>query len=53
MEALVNAVIGLVLLVFDVVRGLLEWSDKALVVGVAVAAGTYLGMRLALTDHRI
>lgn len=53
MEALVNGLVGLVLLVFDVLRGLVEWGDKALLVGAAVAVGAYLGVRLALTHQRI
>ena len=52
MELLVNSIVGLVLLVFDVTRGLLDWADKALLIGAAVAAGTYLGMRMALTHRR-
>jgi uncharacterized membrane protein YfcA len=50
-ELLVNSLIGLVLLVFGVFRGLLQWGDKALLVGVAVAVGAYLGTRAALTRH--
>jgi hypothetical protein len=50
-ELLVNSLIGMVLLVFDVVRGLFEWGDKALLVGVAVAAGAYFGTRAALAGH--
>lgn len=48
MELLVNSIVGWVILVFDVVRGLFEWSDQALLVAVAVAAGAYLGTRTAL-----
>ena len=48
MELLVNSMIGWALLIFGVVRGLLEWSDKALLAAAAVAAGAYLGTRLAL-----
>lgn len=52
MELLVNSLIGLVLLVFDVIRGVFEWSDKALLLGGAVAAGAYLGTRTALNHHQ-
>ena len=52
MEFVVNSILGLVLLIFDVTRGLLGWADQTLLIGVAVAGGTYLGMRLALTHHR-
>jgi hypothetical protein len=52
MELLVNSVVGLVLLVFDVVRGLLEWSGKAVLTGIAVAAGAYLGTLMALARLR-
>ena len=51
MELLVNSLIGMVLLVFDVIRGLFEWGDKALLIGVTVAAGAYYGTRAALTRH--
>ena len=51
MELLVNSLAGLVLLVFDVLRGLAEWGDKALLIGGAVGAGAYLGTRAALTRH--
>ena len=51
MELLVNSLIGMVLLIFDLVRGLFEWADKALLIGGAVAAGAYFGTRLALTRH--
>jgi len=47
-ELLVNSLIGLVLLAFGVIRGLFEWADKALLVGVAVAAGAYFGTRAGL-----
>jgi hypothetical protein len=50
-ELLVNSLIGLVLLVFGVFRGVLEWGDKALLAGVAVAAGAYFGTRAALARH--
>jgi hypothetical protein len=53
MELVVNSIVGLVLLVFDVVQGLLGWADRALLTGAAVAVGTYLGMRFALTHHRV
>ncbi len=52
MELLVNSLIGMVLLVFDVIRGVFEWADKALLIGMAVAAGTYLGTRTALSRHQ-
>ena len=48
MELLVNSLVGMVLLVFDVIRGLLEWGDKALLIGVAVAVGAYFGTRAAI-----
>ena len=51
MELLVNSLIGMVLLVFDVIRGVFEWGDKALLIGAAAAAGAYLGTRTALTHH--
>lgn len=51
MEPLVNSLIGLALLVFDLLRGLLEWGDNALLIGGAVTAGAYLGTRAALTRH--
>ena len=47
MELLVNSLVGMVLLVFDVIRGLLGWGDKALLVGGAVAGGAYFGTRAA------
>lgn len=37
-----------VLLVVDVIRGLLEWSGNALLIG-AVAVGAYLGTRAAFS----
>jgi hypothetical protein len=49
MEPLVNAVIGRVLFVFTVIRWLLEWEDKALLISAAVAAGAYFGTRMAIT----
>lgn len=51
MELLVNSLVGLVLLVFDVIRGVFEWGDKALLLGGAVAAGAYLGTRTAFSRH--
>jgi uncharacterized membrane protein YfcA len=51
MELLVNSIAGVVILVFDLVRGLFEWSDKALLVAAAVAAGAYLGTRFALDRY--
>lgn len=48
-ELLVNSLIGMVLLVFDVIRGVFGWADKALLIGASVAAGAYLGTRSALT----
>ena len=51
MELLVNSVAGLVLLVFDIGRGLFAWSDDALLSGAAVGTGAYLGTRIALTRY--
>jgi uncharacterized membrane protein YfcA len=52
-ELLVNSLIANVLLIFDVIRGVFEWGDKALLVGAAVAAGAYFGTRAAISrDHR-
>jgi len=48
-ELLVNSLIANLLFTFDVIRGVFEWADKALLIGVAVAAGTYLGTRAALS----
>ncbi len=48
MEFLMNSLVGLVLMVFDVIRGLLEWGDKALLLAAAVAAGAYVGTRATL-----
>ena len=48
MELLVNSIAGLVILIFDLVRGFFEWSDKALLAAAGVAVGAYLGTRLAL-----
>ena len=51
MELLVNSIAGLVVLIFDAVLGLFAWSDDALLSAVAVAAGAYLGTRIALTRY--
>ncbi len=51
MEYVVNSLIGSLLLVFEVVRGLLEWGDKALLTGAGAGAGAYLGVRAALVRH--
>jgi len=48
MELLISSIVGWVFLIFDAVRGLLEWSDKALLVAAAVGGGAYLGTRMAL-----
>lgn len=47
MEALVNYLIGVAVLVFDLVRGLLEWGGKALLIGLGAGVGAYLGVRSA------
>ena len=49
MELLVNSIAGWLILMFDLIRGLFEWADKALLVAAAVALGAYLGTRMALT----
>jgi hypothetical protein len=51
MELLVNSIAGLVLLMVDVVRGLFQSSDDALLAAAAVAAGAYVGTRIALTRY--
>lgn len=51
MEVLVNYVIGILVLVYDVVRGLLEWGDKALLTAGGAGAGAYFGVRAALVRH--
>lgn len=51
MELLVDSIAGLVILVFDAVRGLFDSADDALLAAVAVAAGAYLGTRIALTRY--
>lgn len=51
MELLVNSIAGLVILIFDVVRGLFDSADEALLSAAAVAAGAYLGTRIALTRY--
>jgi uncharacterized membrane protein YfcA len=48
-ELLVNSITGLLIFIFDLVRGLFEWADKALLAAAAVAIGAYLGTRMALT----
>ena len=49
MELLVNSIAAWLILIFDVVRGLFEWADNALLAAAAVAFGAYLGTRMALT----
>lgn len=49
MEALVNGLIGVVVLVYDLVRGLFEWGDKAILTGAGV--GAYFGVRAAHARH--
>ena len=51
MELLVNSIAGLVLLIFDVGRGLFAWSDDALLSAAAVGTGAYFGTRIALTRY--
>lgn len=51
MEPLVNSLIGVVVLVYDLVRGLFEWGDKALLTGVGAGAGAYFGVRTAHVRH--
>ena len=51
MELLVNSIVGWTILIFDGIRGLFEWADKALLVALAVAAGAYLGTRMALNHY--
>ena len=51
MELLVNSILGWVILIFDGVRSLFGWADKALLVAVAVAVGAYLGTRMALNHY--
>jgi hypothetical protein len=51
MEFLVNSMLGWAILIFGLVRGLFEWADKALLAAAAVAAGAYLGTRIALTRY--
>ena len=51
MELLVNSVVGMVLLVFDIGRGLFAWSDDALVSAAAVGTGAYARTRIALTRY--
>jgi hypothetical protein len=51
MELLVNSIAGLVLLMVDVVRGLFQSSDDALLAAAAVAAGAYVGTQIALTRY--
>jgi hypothetical protein len=50
-ELLVNSIIGMVILIFDVGRGLLEWSDQALLSAAAMGTGAYLGTRIALAHY--
>jgi uncharacterized membrane protein YfcA len=49
MELLVNSIAAWLILIFDVIRGLFEWADKALLAAAGVAIGAYLGTRMALT----
>jgi hypothetical protein len=49
MELLVNSIAALLILIFDLLRSLFEWADKALLAAAAVAVGAYLGTRMALT----
>jgi uncharacterized membrane protein YfcA len=51
MELLVNTLIGILVLIFDVVRGLLEWGGKALLTGLGAGAGAYFGVRAAHAGH--
>jgi len=51
MEALVNGLIGVVVLVYDLIRGLLEWGDKAVLTGVGAGVGAYFGVRAAHDRH--
>jgi hypothetical protein len=52
MEMPVNSTIGWVISFFDVVRSLPGFADKALLTGVAVAAGAYVGTRMALAPPK-
>lgn len=51
METLVNSLIGVAVLVYDLVRGLFEWGGKAILTGVGAGAGAYLGVRTAHLRH--
>jgi uncharacterized membrane protein YfcA len=51
MEIVVNSIIGLLVLIFDVLRAVLGWGDKALLVALGAGAGAYLGVRAALVRH--
>ena len=51
MEPLVNGLIGVVILLYDLIRGLLEWGDKALLTGAGAGVGAYFGIRAAHARH--
>ena len=52
MEMLVNSTLGWVIFFFRGARSLLGFADKALLSGVAVAVGAYVGTRMALAPGR-
>ena len=47
MEFVVNSVIGLLILIYDLVRAVGEWGGAAVLTAFGAAAGTYLAVRAA------
>lgn len=47
MEPVVNSVLGVLILMYDLVRGLLDWGGGAILTGLLTGAGAYLGVRAA------
>lgn len=47
MELVVNTVLGLLILIYDLVRAVGEWGGGAVLTALGAAAGTYLGVRAA------